>query len=102
MKAVIRIGGKQYIVTEKQTLLVDRLADDVKTVEVEPLMIFDGKTTAVGTPVVKGASVKAKVIEEVKGDKIQVMKFKAKKRVKTMTGHRQKYSKIEIQSISAK
>lgn len=102
MKAVIKVGGKQYIVTEKQTLLVDRLADDTKTVEVEPLMVFDDKTATVGTPVVKGASVKAKVVEEVKGDKIQVMKFKAKKRVKNMTGHRQKYSKIEIQSISAK
>jgi large subunit ribosomal protein L21 len=103
MKAVIKVGGKQYIVTEKQTLLVDRLADDTKTVDLEPLMVFDEKTATVGTPVVKGASVKAKVLEgEVKGDKVQVMKFKAKKRVKTLTGHRQKYTKIEIESISAK
>ena len=103
MKAVVKVGGKQYIVAEKQTLLVDRLADDTKTVELEPLMVFDEKTATVGTPAVKGASVKAKVIEpEVKGDKIQIMKFKAKKRVKTMTGHRQKYSRIEIESISIK
>jgi large subunit ribosomal protein L21 len=103
MKAIIKVGGKQYIVTEKQTLLVDRLADDTKTVDVEPLMVFDEKTATVGTPVVKGASVKAKVLEgEVKGDKIQIMKFKAKKRVKTLTGHRQKYTKIEIDSISVK
>jgi large subunit ribosomal protein L21 len=103
MKAVIKVGGKQYIVTEKQTLLVDRLADDTKTVDVEPLMVFDEKTATVGTPVVKGASVKAKVLEgEVKGDKVRIMKFKAKKRVKTLTGHRQKYTKIEIESISAK
>jgi large subunit ribosomal protein L21 len=103
MKAVIKVGGKQYIVTEKQTLLVDRLADDTQTVDVEPLMVFDEKTATVGTPVVKGASVKAKVLEgEVKGDKVRIMKFKAKKRVKTLTGHRQKYTKIEIESISAK
>lgn len=103
MKAVIKVGGKQYIVAEKQTLLVDRLADDTKTVDVEPLMVFDDKTATVGTPAVKGASVKAKVVEgEVKGDKIRIMKFKAKKRVKTLTGHRQKYSKIEIQSITTK
>jgi large subunit ribosomal protein L21 len=102
MKAVIKIGGKQYIVAEKQTLLVDRLADDTKTVELEPLMVFDEKTAQVGAPVVKGAAVKVKVLEEVKGDKIQVMKFKAKKRVKTMTGHRQKYSKIEITAITTK
>ncbi len=103
MKAVIKVGGKQYIVAEKQTLLVDRLADDTKTLDLEPLMMFDDKTATVGTPVVAGAKVKANVVEgEVKGDKIQIMKFKAKKRVKTLTGHRQKYSKIEITSISAK
>lgn len=103
MKAVIKVGGKQYIVTEKQTLLVDRLADDTKTLELAPLMVFDESTATVGTPEVKRALVKAKVTEgEVKGDKIQVMKFKAKKRVKTLTGHRQKYSQIEIQSITAK
>lgn len=103
MKAVVKVGGKQYIVAEKQTLLVDRLADDTKTIDLEPLMVFDDKTTTVGAPVVAGATVKAKVVEaEVKGDKIRVMKFKSKKREKTLTGHRQKYSKIEIQSISAK
>lgn len=103
MKAVIKVGGKQYIVAEKQTLLVDRLADDTKTVDLEPLMVFDEKTATVGAPVVKGASVKAKVLEgEVKGDKVRIMKFKAKKRVKTLTGHRQKYTKIEIELISAK
>lgn len=103
MKAVIKIGGKQYIVAEKQTLLVDRLTDDTKTVELEPLMVFDEKTATVGTPTVKSASVKVNVIEpEVKGEKIRIMKFKAKKRVKTMTGHRQKYSRIEVQSIISK
>ncbi len=103
MKAVIKVGGKQYIVTEKQTLLVDRLPDDTKALELAPLMVFDESTAAVGTPEVKGALVKAKVTEgEVKGDKLQIMKFKAKKRVKTLTGHRQKYSQIEIQSITAK
>lgn len=103
MKAIIKVGGKQYIVTEKQTLLVDRLADDTKTLELTPLMVFDENTATVGTPEVKGATVKAKVTEpEVKGDKLQVIKFKAKKRVKKLTGHRQKYSQIEIQTISAK
>lgn len=101
MKAIIKIGGKQYIVAEQQKLLVDRLADGTKTVELEPLMIFDEKTAKVGTPVVKGASVKADVIEaEVKGEKLAVGKFQAKKRVKKITGHRQKYSQIQIKSIA--
>lgn len=103
MKAIIKVGGKQYIVAEKQTLLVDRLADDTKTLEIVPLMVFNDDTATVGTPEVKGAAVKAKVIDgEVKGEKIRIMKFKAKKRVKTLTGHRQKYTQIEIQSITAK
>jgi large subunit ribosomal protein L21 len=101
MKAVIRIGGKQYIVAEKQTLLVDRLAEDIQDVELEPLLVFDEKSVTVGKPTVKGALVKAKVLEEVKGDKVRVAKFKAKKRVKTITGHRQKYTKIEIVSIAS-
>lgn len=103
MKAVIKIGGKQYIVAKDQTLLVDRLGSDVKSIDTEPLMVFDDKTATVGTPVVKGASVKVSVAEaEVKGDKIQIMKFKSKKREKTMTGHRQKYTKIKIDSITVK
>ena len=63
-------------------------------------MVFDDKTATVGTPVVKGAKVKAEVIEqEVKGDKVRIMKFKAKKREKTLTGYRPKYSQIKISSI---
>jgi large subunit ribosomal protein L21 len=101
MKAVIKVGGKQYIVTEKQTLLVD-LQGDSKELSLEPLMVFDGKEATVGTPVVKGASVKVKIVEaEVKGEKIQVAKFQAKKRVKKVKGHRQKYTKIEITKITA-
>ena len=102
MKAVIQVGGKQYIVAEKETLLVDRLQDGTKELSLEPLMVFDDQTAKVGTPVVAGATVSAKVVEpEVKGDKIRVAKFESKKRVKNINGHRQQYSKIEITSIAA-
>jgi large subunit ribosomal protein L21 len=102
MKAVIQVGGKQYIVTEKETLLVDRLQDGTKELSLEPLMVFDEQSAKVGTPVVAGAKVTAEVIEpEVKGDKIRVAKFEAKKRVKTINGHRQQYSKILISKIAA-
>lgn len=101
MKAVVRVGGKQYIVTEKETLLVDRLPDGTKELSLEPLMLFDDKTATVGTPFVAGSSVKAVVLEdEVKGEKLQIIRFKAKKRVHKLTGHRQKYSRIEISAIS--
>lgn len=100
MKAVVKIGGKQYVVTEKETLLVDLLPEGTKELTLDALITMDGDKTAVGTPTVKGVTVKAKVIEdEVKGDKIRVIRYKAKKRVHTENGHRQKYSKIEITSI---
>ena len=99
-KAVVKIGGKQYIVADKETLLVDRLQDGTKELTLDALLTFDGKTTQVGTPLVKGVTVKAKVIEpEVKGDKIRVIRYKSKKRVHKENGHRQKYSRIEISSI---
>lgn len=100
MKAVIQVGGKQYIVAENETLLVDRLQDGTKELTLEPLMVFDGSTVKVGTPTVAGVKVAAKVAEpEVKGDKIRVIRFEAKKRVKKINGHRQKYSQLQITSI---
>ena len=100
MKAVIKVGGKQYIVAEKETLLVDLLPDGTKELELDALLTIDGDKTEVGAPFVKGVKVMAKVIEdEVKGDKIRIIRYKAKKRVHTENGHRQKYSRIEISSI---
>ena len=100
MKAVVRVGGKQYIVAEKETLLVDLLPEGTKELTPDVLMVLDGEKSVVGTPLVKGVSVIAKVVEdEVKGDKIRVIRYKSKKRVHTETGHRQKYSRIEISKI---
>jgi large subunit ribosomal protein L21 len=102
MKAVIKVGGKQYLVAEKQTLLVDLVDEGTKTLDLEPLMVIDGDATKVGKPVVKDAKVSVKVVEPVvAGEKIKVAKFEAKKRVKTINGHRQKYTKIEIGKIAA-
>lgn len=100
MKAVIKVGGKQYLVAEKETLLVDRLPDGTKELTLDALLTIDGDKTEVGTPVVKGVKVSAKVVEaEVKGDKIRVIRYKSKKRVHKETGHRQKYTQIQIASI---
>ena len=100
MKAVVKISGKQYIVSEKESLLVDLLPEGTKDLTLDALLVIDGDKTKVGTPTVKGAVVKAKVVEaEVKGDKIRVIRYKAKKRVHKENGHRQKYSRIEITSI---
>ena len=94
-KAVILVGGKQYLVAEKETLRVDLLPAGTKELETDALLVIDGDKTEVGTPTVKGVKVSAKVITpELKGDKIRVIRYKAKKRVHKETGHRQKYSEI--------
>jgi large subunit ribosomal protein L21 len=100
MKAVVKVGGKQYVVTEKETLLVDRLPDGTKELTLDAMLVIDGDKTTVGAPLVKGVAVKANVIEEeVKGDKLRIIRYKAKKRVHKETGHRQKYSRIQVASI---
>lgn len=99
-KAVIKVGGKQYLVAEKETLLVDLLPEGTKELETGALLVIDGEKTLVGTPEVEGVKVSAKVVEEkVAGDKIRVIRYHSKKRVHKETGHRQKYSLIEITSI---
>ena len=99
-KAVIKVGGKQFIVSEKETLLVDLLPQGTKELKLDALMLIDGDKVEVGTPFVKGVKVSAKVVDElVKGEKIRVIRYKAKKRVHKEHGHRQKYTKIEITSI---
>ena len=74
--------------------------EGTKELTLDALLVIDGDKIKVGTPTVKGSSVKAKVVEaEVKGDKLRVIRYKSKKRVHKETGHRQKYTKIEITSI---
>lgn len=100
MKAVVKIGGKQYLVAEKETLMVDLLPEGTKELDLDALLVIDGDKTAVGTPLVKGVKVKAKVVDEkVAGKKVRVIRYKSKKRVNTQTGHRQKYSRIQIVSV---
>jgi large subunit ribosomal protein L21 len=100
MKAVVKIGGKQYLVAEKETLMVDLLPEGTKELDLDALLVIDGDKTTVGAPLVKGVKVKAKVVDEkIAGDKIRVIRYKSKKRVNTQTGHRQKYSRINIASI---
>jgi large subunit ribosomal protein L21 len=99
-KAVVKIGGKQFVVTEKETLLVDLLQEGTKELTLDALLVIDGEKTTVGAPTVKGVVVTAKVVDDlVKGDKIRIIRYKAKKRVHKENGHRQKYSRVEIVSI---
>ena len=99
-QAVILVSGKQYLASEKETLRVDLLPAGTKELELDALLVIDGEKVEVGTPEVKGVKVRAKVVEEkVAGDKVRVIRYHSKKRVHKETGHRQKYSLIEIVSI---
>lgn len=101
MIAVIEAGSKQYMVQKGQTIQTELLGNE-KAVEFKPLLIIDGDKVQVGTPVLENASVKATVAEEaIKGKKITVLKYKAKKRQSTKTGHRQKYAELTITDIKA-
>ena len=100
-KAVIATGGKQYLVTEGETLEVELLHDAKKKLSFEPLLTIDGDATAVGTPYVDKGTVVAEIVDEdVKGDKVTSIRYKAKKRVHTVRGHRQRHTTIKITAIS--
>lgn len=99
-KAVIATGGKQYIVTVGDTLSVELLDTDKKQVVFEPLMVIDGDNVKVGTPAVAGVKVTANVVEETKADKVVSIRYKAKKRVHKVRGHRQRLTTIQVTKIA--
>ncbi len=100
-KAVIATGGKQYLVTEGQELEVELLPMESKTISFNPLLVIDGEQVSVGAPEVLQAKVNAEIIEQiVKGDKVTAIRYKAKKRVHKVRGHRQRHAKIKITKIS--
>lgn len=100
-KAVIATGGKQYIVTEGETIEVELLHADGKTVSFEPLMVIDGDKVSVGAPTVAKTTVTAEVVEdEIKADKVVAIRYKAKKRVHKVHGHRQRHTAIKITKIA--
>jgi large subunit ribosomal protein L21 len=101
MQAVITAGGHQFIVSPDQIIEIDLVDEAVKKLEFEALLVIDGDKISVGTPTVAGMTVTAEVIAEVKGEKLKVLKFKAKKRVHKQTGHRQHYTQIKVIAIGS-
>ena len=102
MKAVIVTGGKQYTVAEGDVIFVEKLnAEAETTVNFEQVLaVLDGENTKIGTPVVEGAKVEAKVVKNGKGKKITIFRYTAKKNEKKKIGHRQPYTKVEITKIA--
>jgi len=100
-KAVIATGGKQYVVAEGDKLAVELIKTDKKTVTFEPLLVTDDKITTVGKPTIATAKVTAEVVAvDEKQDKVTSIRYKAKKRVRTVRGHRQRLTTLKITKIA--
>lgn len=101
MYAIIRTGGKQYNVSVGDEIVVEKLNAEVgDMVSFDVLMLVDDNGVKIGTPVVKGASANAKVIEHGKGKKVVVFKYKPKKNYRKKQGHRQPYTKVKVTALS--
>jgi large subunit ribosomal protein L21 len=100
--AVIKTGGKQYLVKEGETLSVELLSlKEGDKVDFNPLLLADEAAVKVGKPEVVGAKVVATVVTHGRGEKIKVIKFHRKVRYKKTYGHRQPFTQIKIEKISA-
>lgn len=101
MFAVIKTGGKQYLVQPGDKLEIEKLdAKEGKEVVFHEVLLCDkNRKLEIGTPLVKGAKVQAKVLGEVKGEKLIIFKYKPKKRYKRKIGHRQQFTQVEITGI---
>ena len=103
MYAVIKTGGKQYRVIAGERLKVEKLVADVGTTVTldQILMVSDGATTTIGSPIIAGATVSATVLSHGRGDKVMIFKFRRRKHYRKTQGHRQSYTEIQIGDISA-
>ncbi|HYH36414.1 MAG TPA: 50S ribosomal protein L21 [Candidatus Saccharimonadales bacterium] len=100
-KAVIQTGGKQYVVSEGETLNVELIKAAGKTVDFTPLLIVDGEKTEVGTPALSTAKVTADIVEaDIQTEKVTSIRYKPKKRVRKVRGHRQRQTTLKIKKIA--
>ena len=100
--AIVENGGKQYRAVEGATIEVDRMDAEIgQQIDLgSVLLLVDGNDIRVGAPLVDGTQVSATVVEHVKGPKIVVFRYRAKKRYRVKTGHRQQYTRLQINAIA--
>jgi large subunit ribosomal protein L21 len=103
MYAVVETGGKQYRIEEGQTIKIEKLPQDVDaSVDFEKiLMVVDGENVKIGTPHVEGAKVTGTILEQGRLKKIKIVKFKRRKHHLKQMGHRQYFTAVNIDKISA-
>jgi large subunit ribosomal protein L21 len=102
MYAVVKTGGKQYRVTAGEKLKIEQLAADIgaEVVLDQVLFVANGEDVSMGTPLVSGAAVTAKVVAHGRGDKVRIFKMRRRKHYRKSQGHRQNYTEIEILGIT--
>jgi large subunit ribosomal protein L21 len=100
--AIVEDGGKQFKAIEGSTIEVDHFPAEIgEQVNLERvLMLVDEDNVSVGTPLVNGVKVQATVVAQVKGPKVVIFKYKPKDRYRVKGGHRQKYTRLQIDTIS--
>lgn len=96
-RLVIRINGKQYEVAEGEELLIDRTLE--KNIDPDVLLVFDDDLVKVGKPLVDKVKVELEVLGETKGEKVEVMKYKAKSRYRKKYGFRPLFTKVLVKSV---
>lgn len=100
MYAVIRTGGKQYRVSQGDSIRVEKLEGSVGTkLSFEPLLVGEGESVKIGQPVVPGAMVTAEIVSHGRGKKIIVFKLRRRKNYRRKQGHRQAYTQLTVRSI---
>jgi large subunit ribosomal protein L21 len=102
MYAVVKTGGKQYRVTAGEKLKVEQLAADIgaEVILDQVLFMANGEDVTMGTPLVTGATVTAKVVGHGRGDKVRIFKMRRRKHYRKSQGHRQNFTEIEILGIT--
>ncbi len=102
--AVIKTGGKQYVVSKGDSIVIEKLPGDLKAGDTvvfdEVLLVDNGSDTTIGAPSIKGAEVKGTVVLAGRDKKVDVVKYKPKSRYFKRRGHRQPFLKVKIDSIS--
>ena len=103
MYAVIKTGGKQYRVVAGEKLKIEQIPADVgaEIMLEEVLMLGEGESVQIGTPLIAGASIKATVLSQGRHDKVTIFKMRRRKHYQKHQGHRQNYTEIRIDGISA-
>jgi large subunit ribosomal protein L21 len=101
MYAVIKTGGKQYRVAQGEKIRVEKLPGNVgDAVTLGEVLLLAGEAPKIGTPLVKGAKVEAKIVAQDKGKKVVVFKFRRRKNYRRKNGHRQPFTALEITGIT--